>query len=410
MYVSPYAENALYLLLIMSGNRLAAEQLLRQGLIDVLCHNPLTPILQQGSLDLLIRFQEGSGRNQKQAVYVERNPLHVTWCHMLFVVSNMMRSLVDDNKESDIGDRMLRSTVAFLQMYASQIQRTFATAKGERDSLMGLSPSESLSSCHLEEIERITMIIFGLAKRFDRVVSYAANIFIAFGDFALSLLQRYLYYFTHPQHMQAQLYPINHIERQLAEQFIPSSLSASTSTVPAANKTSRLLQSITQKIVRIQPNIMLALMQLTEVQKILTERDVEWPFGNTILEPNSRVGDKASFGTMIECINAGIILLKAEHHGKSKQIARGLLYLIEGCAVLLTTQTALWIAKPELTDDVRQELADDNLIDVVNTLTKLFIGLDKAELPFSLKQGKDMTMVQAETLKRFLTDRYFGSL
>lgn len=409
LYVSPYAENALYLLLVLSGVPMAAEELLRQGLPDVFCNNPLTPILQQGALDLVIRFNEGIHHNQNQAVYVERNPLHVAWCHMLFIISNMMRSLVDDNQRCDIGNRMLRCTVAFIQMYGAQIQRAFTTAKGDNDSLMSLSPSESLASCQLEEIERITMIMFGLAKRSDRVVSYALSIFIAFGNFASSLLQRYLYFFTHPQHMQAQLYPINHIERQLAEQPISSSLSASTSRA-SANKASRLLQNITHKIVRIQPNILLTLMLLTDVQKILTQPDVEWPFANTILDPNLRIGHKASLGTMIECINAGLILLKAEHHGKSQQISRGLLYLIEGCCVLLTTQTALWIAKPDITEDVRQQIADDSLIDVVNTVTKLFIGLDKAELPLSLKQEKDRIMIQAESLKRFLTDRYFGTL
>lgn len=412
--ISPYAEHGFYLLLVLSAIPEAASVLVSNGLIDIFCNNALTSQLQRGTLDQFIRFGERSGTNNRIG-YVERNPLHTIWCHMLCVVSNLLRSL-GSSSQTEVSDKVLRGAVAILQVYGPQIDRAFKIANGVGDSILGLTPSESLSSCMLEEIEGISMIMFGLAKRQDRVMSYAASLFVAYKDVALVLLQRYLYFFTHPTHMQAQLYPINNLERQLAEEFVTPSKSASSSPPSllfassiSEGKTSRLMEVTMKKTIRIHRNILAALNLLTNVRKVMSAPDIEWPFGNTILLPNLRVvvGEAASIGTIIESTNAALGFIKEYHESKDEGLLRGLLNVVEGSLVLLTTQTCMWIAKPGISEDVRREIADDNLTDVMNILAKVYSTLSKLDLPLPLRDQKTRAQLQVARLYKFLMQRYF---
>lgn len=361
---------------------------------------------------MFLRFGDS---NQK---YVERNPLHTVWCHMLCVLNNLLRTL-SKNTDRALSDKVLQNVVSFLQIYGPQVDACFRLANGANDSLLGLTPSESLASCLLSEVDQLSMIMFELAKQLDRVMSYTANLFVAYKDCALTLLQRYLYFFTHPAHLQAQLYPINNTERKLAEELVvPSSLSSSatsssSSSIPSTTdvKTSRLMQQTMQKAVRIQRNILITLIQLTDVKKIIKRPDIEWPFGNTILCPNLRVavGEPPSFGTMMECSNAALSLIKEFIDSKApSQAIKGLISVVEGSVILLSSQIALWIGKPGIDEDGRREIADDALVEVVMLLGKIYVSLGKLELPADFKDQKERTQTQVAQLKQFLADRHFN--
>ncbi|KAG0168528.1 hypothetical protein DFQ30_004626 [Apophysomyces sp. BC1015] len=358
--ISPYAETALYFLIALSNIPAAAEALTQNGLFDLFCNNALTSVTQQGQLELFIRFGDGTNTGPP---YVERNPLHLLWCQMMAVVNNLVRTLGNS-------DKVLGSAVVFMQIYGPQIDKAFANANGGSDPILGLTPSESLSSALLEEVDRISMIMFGLAKHMNRTMHYAANIFVCYKDYTLPLLQRYLYFFTHPAHMQAQLYPIDNVEDQLAQAFDNTN----------DQKTSRLMQQTIHKIVRIMRNILSTMILLTNAVDMLNKPESAWPFGNTIICPTLHVavGEPASFGTLIECMNSGMSMIKHwQAQDPNNNMILSMQDVIEGCLCLLTTQAMLWMAKPNLEDDARQELATDNVKDIVEILNKVEATLKK---------------------------------
>ncbi|KAI8374397.1 nucleoporin subcomplex protein binding to Pom34-domain-containing protein [Radiomyces spectabilis] len=377
--ISPYAETALYFLLALSNIQAAADHLVGHGVIDLFCNNRLSQQLKQGTLDMFIRFGDNSSNG---SAYVERNPLHIIWCQMLGVSNNIARTLGHS-------EQVLRQVVGFVQAYGCQIGRAFDEANGANDTLLGLTPSESLSSCLLEEIDRITMLMFILSKHIDKLASYAANVFVAYKDWSLLLVQRYLYFFTHPSHMQAQLYPIDQIEKQLAQVPVsdpPSTTPSTKDVLPSTSvretKTSQLMQLTIQKAMRIQRNILSALIQLTEADITLRAPEPEWPFGNVVISPNMRVavGEAASFGTLIENINVGLNLVKQwqaafnDNSTKKTEIKRRIrvtLDVIQSCFVLLTSQGLLWMNQPSMDEDARNELVSDNVMDIAEILTKV---------------------------------------
>ncbi|KAF7721290.1 hypothetical protein EC973_004966 [Apophysomyces ossiformis] len=352
--ISPYAETALYFLIALSNIPAAADALVQNGLFDMFSNNALTSVAQHGQLELFIRFGDGTNTGPP---YVERNPLHLIWCQMMAVINNLVRTLGNS-------DKVLGSAVVFLQIYGPQIDKAFANANGGNDPILGLTPSESLSSALLEEIERVSMIMFGLAKHMNRTVHYASNVFVCYKDYTLPLLQRYLYFFTHPAHMQAQLYPIDNVEEQLAHTFNDTN----------GQKTSQLMQQTIHKIVRVMRNILSTMVLLTNAVDMLNKPESAWPFGNAIICPTLHVavGEPASFGTLIECMNSGITMMKQwQAQDTNAAIIRNMQDVIEGCLCLLTTQAMLWMAKPNLEEDARQELAADNVKDIIEILNKV---------------------------------------
>ncbi|KAI8141129.1 nucleoporin subcomplex protein binding to Pom34-domain-containing protein [Fennellomyces sp. T-0311] len=388
--VSPYAENGFYLLLSLSSTSDTAAALVSDGVIELFSNNTLSPLLKQGALDMFLRFGDQTG-------FVERNPLHVIWCHMLCVMSNILRSL-GNNSRVQLTDKVFQGTVALLQIYGSQVDRAFNLAIGVNDTLFGLPPSESLSSCLLEEVDRLSMIIYNLSKQLDRIMSYSASIFIAYKNSALALLQRFLYFFTHPAHMQAQLYPINDKERQLAELPSPST----------ETKNSPLMHLIAKKLFRIQRNILATLVILTQAEVIVTKTEDSWPFGNTIFVPNMRVMDAPSFGVLMEGVNAAIGFIKEYHESDSHATVRELLAIVEGSLVLLGTQAALCINKPEVEHEISREVLDDSLVEITTLLSKIYTTLSNTTISASLKDQKERTLVQITALKQFLGIRYFN--
>lgn len=375
------------MLLSLSSIPKAAERLIKYNIFDSLCNNTLTAILQRGSLDLFIRFGDA---NKTGPAYVERNPLHSAWCQILGVVNNILRT----RGSCDL--HVLQFTVSFLQMYGAQIGTAFSNANGAKDSIFGLTASESLSSPLLEELEHINKTFYELSKHLEKIPNMANNLFISFKDCSLFLLQRYLYYFTHPSHMQAQLYPVDNIERQQVQTFISEE---------SSTRTSQLMRNVSQKILNITHHMLTTLIVLTNADIVLTEVDTEWPFGNTIIYPDMRVtvGESASFGTLIECMSVCIAMI-GQWKGVKDYSIQELLNVIQDCALLLTTQVALWVAKPNIKDELRLEIAQENLIDVVEALNKTGSSLKKLdEQTHNIKSKLKLIHL----LQSFLGNRYF---
>ncbi|KAI8079932.1 uncharacterized protein BX664DRAFT_362064 [Halteromyces radiatus] len=477
--VSPYAENAMYFMVALANIPEAAFALKNHGVMDLLCNNALSRRLEQGSLDIFVRFGDKvvSGRKNNNNTpqdtisggttatdlgvggsgFVERNPLHILWCQMLNVVSNIIRLV---GKEDD---GVLRHGVLFIQKYSGQVDRSFAIANGANDSLLGLVPSESISSPLMTEIEWLTTILFGLAKQLDRVAGYAVNIFMAFKNCGLPLVKRYLYHFTHPNHMQAQLFPVDQDEKYQSQTFIDLenqrsvSFQSSQQQTNSEQHTSQLMYSTTQRAIRIARNILGSIVLLTEAKSILIKSNNEWPFGNTILSPDTRTSTSSiSFGVMKEWIvtclqltqktaswiknqqqqlrdisSMPISTLSSAIPSSSSSITasssssplppstsfsqpsvtdlKALLRTLEFSIVLLTTQTVLWIAKPDIHQDERKMIASDNLKSLVNLLDKTNTTLKQLEGTMTeMKNELELLETQViDPLKYYLIITYF---
>ncbi|ORY93629.1 nucleoporin subcomplex protein binding to Pom34-domain-containing protein [Syncephalastrum racemosum] len=404
IHITPYAENAFFLLLDLAAYPVVASALVAGGLLELLCNNALTPHLQRGALDMFLRF------HQNGAEQVERNPLHVVWCNMLSVIGTLLRTLAN---QPLLLDKILRCASGFMQIYGPQIDKAFATANGLNASLLGIAPSESLSSCLLEEVDRITQVVFGLAQHAQDVLPYAQNILVVFKDCGLALMQRYLYFFTHPAHMQAQLYPVTEHEKRLAHDSLPSVSSSSFSSQPQDDlKQSKLMQTITHKAIRIYRTTLLILILLTNVDKTLHHPPTAWEFGNTILEPSPRVvvGERTSFGTLVECTHTVLGWVKDSQEVKDRAQLRAIrnqLLMVEGCLTLLVTQVALWIHKPGLDEEIRHEIAEDNLMEIMQLLGKVYDWAGKVALPMTCEEQKTKLRSQVVTYQKFLAARFF---
>ncbi|KAI8640469.1 nucleoporin subcomplex protein binding to Pom34-domain-containing protein [Parasitella parasitica] len=400
--ITPYAETVLYFLLALSNIPKAAKKLVKHNIFGLLSNNKLTPCWQQGKLDMYIRFGDGSKNGPN---YAERNPLHSIWCQTLGVINNLMCHVGSE-------EMVLHCTVNLMQMYGPQIGTAFNNANGANDTFLGLSASESLSTPLLEEIDRINMLFFRVSQHLDRLPNIATNLFVSYKNCSLFLLQRYLYFYTHPSHMQAQLYPTDNIERQQAQTFLTSkSTTASSSEHEEGVKPqiSELMQKTIKFTLNITHHMLTTLVALTDTDVILTRPDVDWPFGNAIIYPDMRVtnGESSSFGTLIAFMNVCILMLGQWQDIKGSP-HKQLLDVIQDCAVLLTTQAVLWIAKPDIKDETRNEIAQEIILDITEVLSKSIASLTKLETALKDQKIKDkiniISYLQQVLGKRFFTE------
>ncbi|CAO3636677.1 unnamed protein product [Cunninghamella blakesleeana] len=400
--ISPYAENAFYLLITLSNIPQSTLVLLQHDVMHLLCNNKLSKQLQQGALDIFVRFHNGA-----HDAFVERNPLHNIWCQMLQVVSNMIRSTATLNDNDDRVDDSLRKSALFVQKYGNQVDRSFSFANGQNDRRQhGLAPSESLSTALLLELELLTNIFLGLSKRSNKMKAYASGIFIAFKNSGLPLIQRYHYFLTHPTHTQAQLFPIN-------EEELHQSTMIENGSEEEDEKRSVLMKHVTEKTLLILGNILGAMVILTDAETVLLEEDMrKWPFGNTILQPLSTTSsnDGISFGVITEFIETSLHLISIHRSGRQEDIDI-ILHSIEQSTILLTTQIVLWIAKPGLDQEQRNIIASNHLKSLINLLDKIKTSLKKWE---DEKQGniKLMTILRTEIispLTSYIISKYFQS-
>jgi len=140
------------------------------------------------------------------------------------------------------------------------------------------------------------------------------------------------------------------------------------------------MQKTVQLTLTITHHMLTTLINLANTDVILTQPDSEWPFGNTIIYPDMRVilGELASFGTLTELMNVCLHMLNQWQdvaHSPNKQ----LLNVLEDAALLLTTQSLLWIAKPDIEDKTRSEIAQENVLDIAEALNKSTTALTKLE-------------------------------
>jgi hypothetical protein len=383
-------------LLELSNIPRGAVELVSRNIFDSFCNNSLTARLQEGGLGLFTRFGDAK---QNGPSYVERNPLHSIWCQMLGVVNNI-------NRHCGRTRKVFEKTANFMHIYSPQIGKAFDIAYSANDTLFGLNPSESLSTPLLEEIERINMIFFGLSKHFrEHLVSdpYIDRLFVSFKDCSLILLQRYLNFFTHPSQMQAQLYPVDNVERQLNQTFVTAETKSTETTSTA--KPSKLMLKTLKSILTITHYMLTSLIILTDASVVLTQLDHKWPFGNTIIHPDMRVATlgRATFGTLTEFMNTGAAMFSQWQNSKDYP-ASELLDVVQDCSLLLTTQIALWIASPNVTDDERMEIAQDSMNDIVESISKVESTLKKMN---GAGHNFESKIKLIQTLQSFLGNRYY---
>jgi hypothetical protein len=147
--IPSYAESALCLLLALAQTTLGAERLASHGLLYAFADNALIPLLQQGKVNAVVRVSE-SDPNDPNTVTMERNPLHSIWCQKLAVLISMLQCL------SSSQDFALKVS-EFLQITGPQITRAMSTHTD-------LSHQKSLTTAHLDEVDKISMILFYLAN------------------------------------------------------------------------------------------------------------------------------------------------------------------------------------------------------------------------------------------------------
>ncbi|KAG1473682.1 hypothetical protein G6F56_000814 [Rhizopus delemar] len=342
--ITPFAETTLYFLLTLSNIPKAAKLLVENHFFDALTNNSLTGCLQQGTLDLFIRFGD---KTKKELGYVERNPLHSVWCQMLSVIGSLLRTVGDSNE-------VLRSTITLLQICGPQIGKTYEKANSRSESLFALIPLECLSLPMLEELENINIVFFELSKHLERIPKLATDLLTSYKDCSLLLLQRYLYFLTHPSHMKAQLYRTNPTES--ADEFM--------------NKVKHSILTVTHMMIS-------TLIVLTHADFVFTAPDVEWHFGNTIFYPDMRdsTDTMVSFGTLVEYINTSILMVSQWESGKPQPSEA--MDVIQSCSLILTSQIALWVAKPGLSHSERMGITIDNVMDIAEVLSKAAFTLEK---------------------------------
>ncbi|KAI8584598.1 hypothetical protein K450DRAFT_217049 [Umbelopsis ramanniana AG] len=147
--IPSYAESALCLLLALAQTPLGAERLASHGLLYAFADNALIPLLQQGKVNAVVRVSE-SDPNDPNTITMERNPLHSIWCQKLAVLISMLQCL------SSSQDFALKVS-EFLQITGPQINRAMSTHSD-------LSHQKSLTTAHLDEVDKISMILFYLAN------------------------------------------------------------------------------------------------------------------------------------------------------------------------------------------------------------------------------------------------------
>ncbi|KAK4511866.1 Haloacid dehalogenase-like hydrolase domain-containing protein 3 [Mucor velutinosus] len=403
--ITPYAESALYLLLGLSNIPTAAEKLVKHNIYDLLTNNTLSPRLQQGALNIFIRFGQG---NKNGPNYVERNPLHAIWCQILGVMNNLMCHVGSD-------ELVLQYTVNLLQMYGPQIGTAFNNANGANDTIFGMNASESFSTPLLEEIDRINMLFFRLSYYLDRLESVANNLFVSYKDCTLFLLQRYLYFYTHPAYMQTQLYPMDNAERQQAVTFVTAKSSTPSSNsenggptiTKTQQQTSQLMQKTVELTLTITHHMLTTLINLANTDIILTQPDTEWPFGNAIIYPDMRVivSELSSFGTLTQLMNVCLHML-SQWQDIPQAPHKQLLNVLEDAALLVSTQSMLWIAKPDITDETRAEIAQETVLNIAETLNKTTSALTKLESTIKNQKIKEK-LKTIHYLQQVLGRRFF---
>ncbi|KAG1433481.1 hypothetical protein G6F57_022118 [Rhizopus arrhizus] len=73
---------------------------------------------------------------------------------------------------------------------------------------------------------------------------------------------------------------------------------------------------------------------------------------------------------------------------------------------MLTSQAALWVAKPDLSDEVRMSIAVDNIMDIVETLSKAATTMEKL-VEKKIVGDIRLRIKLIYMLQTFLSERFF---
>ncbi|KAK3818723.1 MAG: nucleoporin subcomplex protein binding to Pom34-domain-containing protein [Benniella sp.] len=262
-----FFEGSLNYMLALANIPEMAAYLCDAGVMSMLTHNGLTPLLQRGEISHL------------DEVHGDRGNWHHAWCMMLATVTSLLRSM-------STSDAFIQLLIGFIQLYGNQISKGLDT-----------STDRPLTSAKLEEMERITMLFYELSKHDARIESLGGTgIIKAYFDRALFILQHAVHLFTHPHALASVILPITREEHKDKE----------------AGQGSALSTLIEGKMAAVVRNILSAMLVWTEPAVILTKSYIEWPIRKLMFPPtmNTPVYDPASIGTMFDLVQYASTSLK----------------------------------------------------------------------------------------------------
>ncbi|KFH70894.1 hypothetical protein MVEG_03741 [Podila verticillata NRRL 6337] len=262
-----FFEGSLNLLLALANVPEMAGHLVEAGVMSTFVHNGLSPLLQRGEI------------NHLDEAHGDRGDWHQAWCMILATVTGLLRHMSSS-------EAFMQSLIGFIHLYGSQI------SKG-----LDSSTDRPLTSAKLEEMERITMLFYELAKNEARLdVLGGGDLLKAFFDRSLFILQHAIHLFTHPHTLASVIVPITRVEHKEKE----------------AGQGSALVTAIEGRLAAVVRNILSAILAWTEPATILTKSNIEWPFRKTTIAPisNTPVYEPASIGTMFDLVQYATTSLK----------------------------------------------------------------------------------------------------
>ncbi|KAG0046714.1 hypothetical protein BGZ83_008104 [Gryganskiella cystojenkinii] len=264
-----FVEGSLNFLLALANVPEMAVYLCDAGVMSMVAHNGISPLLQRGEISHLDK------------VHGDRGNWHHAWCMILATVTSLLRSMSSS-------EAFMQHLIAFIQLYGNQISKGLET-----------STDSPLTSAKLEEMERITMLFYELSKYESRLeVLGGGDLLRAFFDRSLFILQHATYLFTHPHTLSSVISPITKAEQQQKQDY---SLST--------NPLSTLIEGKLASVVR---NILSAILAWTDPAVIFTKSNLEWPLRKTTIAPiiNTPVYEPASIGTMFDLVQYASTSLK----------------------------------------------------------------------------------------------------
>ncbi|KAG0005262.1 hypothetical protein BGZ80_001288 [Entomortierella chlamydospora] len=262
-----YFEGSLSFLLALANVPDMAAYLCDAGVMSMVTHNGLTPLIQRGEIAHL------------DELHGDRGDWHHAWCMILATVTSLLRSMSSS-------DAFLQLLIGFIQLYGNQLSKGLET-----------STDQPLTSAKLEEMERITMLFYELSKHDGRLETLGGgDILKAFFDRSLFILQHAVYLFTHPHILASVIVPITKTEYNNKE----------------AGRDSALSTLIEGKLAAVVRNILAAILVWTDPAVILTKSNLEWPVRKTTIAPitNTPVYEPASIGTMFDLVHYASTSLK----------------------------------------------------------------------------------------------------
>ncbi|KAF8931509.1 nucleoporin subcomplex protein binding to Pom34-domain-containing protein [Dissophora ornata] len=262
-----FFEGSLNFLLALANIPEMAVYLCDAGVMSMLTHNGLTPLIQRGEISHL------------NGIHGDRGNWHQAWCMMLATVTSLLRTMCTN-------EAFLQLLIGFITLYSNQIKVGLET-----------STDGPLTSAKLEELERITMLFYELSKNDARLETLGGGWLLpAFFEHSRYNLQHAVYFFTHPHTLASAILPITVEENKAKETGQGSALST-------------LIEGKLAAVVR---NILSTILAWTDPAVILTKSNLEWPIRKRVIEPTTetQASKPASFGTMFDLVQYASTSLK----------------------------------------------------------------------------------------------------